>query len=278
MKEEVAGLIVVDDGGSNTVVVTRNVIEIFPSVKGIYGNRTLTQVTSKHDFIVEYKNEKYVLGTLSKFDCEYPLQIFSKSKQHDFFDLSVLTAIHQYGYSSNYLVVSVPVKMHTEEEKQGRIRRLRGSHTLTVNGVTKTFLVADVKVSAESATAYFVDKPSGMTRFLDIGSRTVNFSTSLCIDGNCRMIDTGSGTFFDKGLEALGEGFNAKALADYTCGQLLAKWNSDDVVYLLGGGALNEELVQHIKFYFPNLQVMDDPITASARGMFNLGVIGYGMD
>jgi len=278
MKNDVTGLVVIDDGGSNTVVVTKNGTEVFPSVKGIYGNRTLTQVTSKYDFIVDYRGERFVLGSLAKFDCDYPIQLFSKSKQHDFFDLSVLTAIHQYGYASNYIVVSVPVRMHTDDEKNGRINRLKGSHTISVNGVMKTFLITDVKVTAESTTAYWVKQPKNESFYLDIGSRTVNYSKVINTDGHCRMIDTASGTFFDKGLEALGEDFNTKALADYLCGQLLAKWNPDSKVYLLGGGALNVELVNRIQYYFKNAEVMENALTANAEGMYVLGGIGYGMD
>src|SRR5205085_9273746 len=98
-----SGLISIDDGGSSTCVVTRNGQENFPSVKGLYGNRTLTDVNGKYDYIVDYKGEKYVMGTLAKYDCRYPLQMHTKSKQHIFFDLSVLVSIHQFGFVQNYL-------------------------------------------------------------------------------------------------------------------------------------------------------------------------------
>jgi len=65
-----SGLISVDDGGSSTCVVTRNGQERFPSVKGLYGNRTLTDVSGKYDYIVDYKGERYVMGALAKYDCK----------------------------------------------------------------------------------------------------------------------------------------------------------------------------------------------------------------
>ena len=278
LNSSITGNIVVDDGGSNTVCITKHRVEIFPSVKGIYGNRTLTQVKSKYDFIVEYNNECYVMGSLAAVDCDFPLQMFSKSKQHEFFDLSVLVSIHQYGFYDNRLIISVPVRMHTKEEKQGRINRLLGNHTLKVNGITKSFLISDVKISAESTTAYFINQPLDESHYIDIGSRTVNFSKILNTNGDFRLIDTASGTFFDKGLESLGDAFNAKALADYICGQLLAKWNPNAKVFLLGGGALNEDLVNRIKTYFPNSEVMSNPLTANAEGMFILAGMAYGMD
>lgn len=278
LSNPITGNIVVDDGGSNTVCVTKHRTEIFPSVKGIYGNRTLTQIKSKYDFIVEYEGETYVLGTLAAVDCDFPIRMFSKSKQHEFFDLSVLVSIHQYGFYDNRLIISVPVKMHTEEEKQGRIKRLLGNHTLKVNGITKSFLISDVKVSAESTTPYFINQPSDESHYIDIGSRTINFSKIINMNGDFRLIDTASGTFFDKGLESLGDAFNAKALGDYICGQLLAKWNPDSKVYLLGGGALNQELVDRIKTYFPNSEVMKNPLTANAEGMYILAGMAYGLD
>lgn len=270
--------IVIDDGGSNTKCMTKNGIEVFPSVKGIYGNRTLTQVKSKYDFIVEHNGDKYVAGSLALYDCDFPIKMFSRSKQHEFFDLSVLISVHQYGGYNNRILISVPVEVHTEDEKRGRRRRLLGSHTLTVNGVTKTFLISEVGVSAESTAAYWINQESGESFFIDIGSRTINYCKVVNINGECRLIDTSSGTFFDKGLESLGNAFNAKALADYICGQLMAKWSQDVKVNILGGGALNEELVNRIKTYFPNAVVMDEPLTANVKGMFVLAEVAYGMD
>ena len=270
-----SGLISVDDGGSSTCVVTRNGAERFPSVKGLYGNRTLTETSGKYDYIVDYQGERYVMGTLAKYDCKYPLQMHSKSKQHLFFDLSVLVAIHQFGFASNYLVTSVPISMHNEEEKYGRISRLVGDHTLAVNGKSKTFNIMDVKVAPETAVAFWIKEPQGKARFIDLGSRTIGYATTILDEGITRFIDTESGTINGKGLEALGEDYDQKALADFICGRLLAIWNQADTVYLLGGGALDDSLVNYIKYYFPNSVVLDNPQMANALGMYLLGRVAY---
>lgn len=271
------GLIVVDDGGHSTGVMTKNRQELFPSVKGSYGKRNLTSVTGEHDFIVEYKNEKYVMGTLAQYDNRYPMQMHTSSKQNDFYDLSVLVAIHQYGYLENYLIVPVPIDYHTEEEKNGRIHRLKDEHTLVVNGVSKKFEIADVKVTPETAVAYWIHEPEGKTRYLDLGSRTVGWATTINQNGIVRFIDTESGTFKSEGIDALGENYNPKALADYICGKLLATWNPDDTVSLLGGGALDSALVYYIQTYFNNAYVMDNPQMVNTLGMFNLGGTVYGV-
>lgn len=270
-----SGLISVDDGGNSTCVVTKNGQEKFPSVKGLYGNRTLTDAKGKYDYIVEYKGEKYVMGTLAKYDCRYPIQMHTKSKQHIFFDLSVLVSIHQFGFATNYLVTSVPISMHNEKEKFGRIARLLGEHTIVVNGKSKTFNVMDVKVAPETAVAFWLKEPQGKSRYIDLGSRTIGYATTIHEDGLTRFIDTESGTFLGKGLEALNDDYDQNALADLICGKLMIDWKDSDNVYLLGGGALDEKLVASIKEYFPKSEVLDNPQMANATGMYLLGRVAY---
>jgi plasmid segregation protein ParM len=272
-----SGVIAVDNGGYSTCVVTKEKKDKFPSVKGKYGNRTLTDVSGKYDYIVDYQGERYVMGTLAKYDCQYPLQMHTDTKQHLFFDLSILVAIHQFGYSTNYLVTSVPITMHNDEEKFGIIERLVGDHTITVNGKRKSFNIMDVKVAPETAVAFWLKEPHGKSRYIDLGSRTIGYATTIYEDDVTRFIDTESGTFNGKGLEALEGNYDQKALADYICGRLVSKWKKDDNVYLLGGGALDNDLVNCIRDYFPKSTVLDNPQMANALGMYLLGRVAYNM-
>jgi plasmid segregation protein ParM len=272
-----SGVISVDNGGSSTCIVTKNCKEKFPSVKGLYGNRTLTDISGKHDYIVDYKGQKYVMGTLAKYDCKYPLQMHTDSKQNLFFDLSTLVAIHRFGYSSNYLVTSVPISMHNEDEKMGVVNRLRGEHTITVNDVRKKIVIMDVKVAPETAVAFWINEPEGKNRFIDLGSRTIGYATTVYEDGVTRFIDSESGTFKGKGLEALSEDYNQDALADYICGRLSSSWRSEDKVHLLGGGALDNRLVDSIIRYFPRATILGNPQMANAMGMYLLGRVAYDM-
>lgn len=278
MSETLMGTVAIDDGGSSTCVVLRDRIEKFPSVKGFYGKeRNLTSAQGKYDFVVEYQGERYVAGSLAKYDCALPLQMNTKSKQHLFYDLSVLIAIHQYGYADNHLVVSVPIKMHNTDEKNGRLDRLKGQHTIKVNGYTKTFNISDVRIAPETASAYWINEPKGKSRYIDIGSRTIGYATTVNEDGINRYIDTESGTFWGKGLEALDNQYDPKGLADFICGNLIKSWDRDDSVYLLGGGALDSDLVEQIQNYFPNAVVMDNPQMSNALGMYELGKIAFKM-
>jgi len=272
-----SGVISIDNGGNSTCIVTKDRQEKFPSVKGLYGNRTLTDVSGKHDYIVDYEGEKYVMGTLAKYDCKYPLQMHTETKQHLFFDLSTLVAIHQFGYSINYLVTSVPITMHKDDEKFGIIERLVGDHSISVNGMRKKFQIMDVKVAPETAVAFWVDEPEGKNRFIDLGSRTIGYATTLYEDDINRFIDSESGTFKGKGLEALSDDYNQKALADYICGRLMSIWNRYDDVYLLSGGALDNQLVEEITKYFPKAKTMKNPQMANSIGMYLLGRVAYKM-
>lgn len=272
-----SGVISIDNGGSSTCIVTQKIKEKFPSVKGLYGSRTLTEVSGRYDYIVDYKNEKYVMGTLAKYDCKYPLQMHTDSKQHLFFDLSLLVAIHQFGYSVNYVVTSVPISMHDDKEKFGIVERLIGEHTITVNGHRKTFTIMDLKVAPETAVAFWINEPYGRTRYIDLGSRTIGYATTINEDDEIRFIDTESGTFKGKGLEALNDDYDQTALADYICGRLMSMWSSKDNVLLLGGGALDAELTENIKRYFPKATVMDNPQMANALGMYILGRLAFDM-
>lgn len=272
-----SGVISIDNGGSSTCIVTQKIKEKFPSVKGLYGSRTLTEVSGRYDYIVDYKNEKYVMGTLAKYDCKYPLQMHTDSKQHLFFDLSLLVAIHQFGYSVNYVVTSVPISMHDDKEKFGIVERLIGEHTITVNGHRKTFTIMDLKVAPETAVAFWINEPYGRTRYIDLGSRTIGYATTINEDDEIRFIDTESGTFKGKGLEALNDDYDQTALADYVCGRLMSMWSSKDNVLLLGGGALDAELTENIKRYFPKATVMDNPQMANALGMYILGRLAFDM-
>ena len=274
------GVIGIDNGGSSTCVVTRNTQDWFPSVKSLYGKRTLTTPKGKKDFVVEYKGETYIAGYLAKYDSSMPLQFHSQSKQNLFFDLSVLIAIHQYGYLDNYVVTTCPVDMHIDDEKNGTKHRLVGSHTIKVNGITKTFRISDLKVVPEGAASFWTLEVKGLSRFLDLGSRTINYVSILNDEETTRYLDTQSGTFFAKGTEALDENYNPKGLADFLAGRLFAKgWKeTDEQIYLVGGGSLDSDFVEGIRVYFPNAKIIDDPIMSNASGSYILGRYGYKMD
>jgi plasmid segregation protein ParM len=228
-----------------------------------------------HDYIVEFKAKKYMAGTLAQTESRFPMQMHTRSKQHLFYDLSIMIAIHQFGYDKNYLITSVPISMHQEGEKEGIRKRLVGEWSLVINGIERKFTIEDVKVAPETVSAFWINEREGKTRFLDIGSRTVGYGTTIKEGSIMKYIDSESGTFMGKGLEAT-ETTNFEEFADYLAGKLLALWDDKDKVYLLGGGAKNMIIVHQFKKYFKNAEVMENPQIANAKGMYLLGRNVYG--
>lgn len=268
------GIIAIDNGGSSTNVKTATSFVTFPSEKGeIHHDFRLNRNFGSYDFLMELFGKRYAGGTLAE-EASFPLQMHTESKQHIFYDLSILTAIHRYGFAKNYVVTCVPIFMHTPEEKEGLRNRLCREWHFRLNGETKQFTIEDVAVVPETVTAFWVDTPKGKTRWVDWGSRTVGYGTTINQDENMRFLNKESGTFNKKGLEAVGIDNNprqAEALADFIGGRLLSQWDKDDKVIHLGGGALNQNITFKFSEYFPNSEVMKNPKKANVEGMYILG-------
>ncbi|MBX6362154.1 MAG: hypothetical protein IRZ03_19030, partial [Acidobacterium ailaaui] len=62
---------------------------------------------------------------------------------------------------------------------------------------------------------------------------------------------------------------------DYVAGRLLAKWDENEQVYLIGGGAKNQNIFRMFKEYFPNCAVHKNPQMASVEGMYAFGRYVY---
>ena len=273
-------LLAIDDGGySVNVVYSEHNKVSFPSVKGYVKEETnLLSVTGDLDFIVQYEGKRFVAGELGLYDNPLKLQMHTKSKCNLFFDLSVLIAVFKYGRTVNKVAVSVPIKMYNKDEIEGRKNRLEGSHTLTINDVTKTFYIEEVRVAPESAIAFWVNQDYGKTHYIDLGSRTIGIGTTINENGKYRFIDSESDTLFSVGLQALGDKFTPKSLADYIGGLTLSYLNPNNKVYFIGGGANNPELIAGLREYYPNGVVMQQPEFANAIGMYRLMKGVYGVD
>jgi len=276
------GVVAVDNGGFNTTVVTKNHCVTFPSVKGEYRKRNLISKHGEFDFEVELEGKRYMAGTLAKHECQFPLEIHTDTKQHIFYDLSVLIACHQYGYDENYVILPVPIFMHNEQEKQGIINRLVRNWGISINGEYKEFAIRSVKVAPESVSAFWIHRPNGKSRWLDLGSRHVGFGTVINEgSGNgktIRYVDIESGTF-KKGMNTF-DSDDMESFADFLGGRLKGKphWNTEDKVFVHGGGSCYFlDLIRHLQRHFPNLEVVEDPVTANGRGLYELGKMLYGV-
>jgi plasmid segregation protein ParM len=165
--------------------------------------------------------------------------------------------------------------MHTPNEKEGIKQRLTGTHTITINGETKTFSIENVIVVPETVIAFWIQRRSGITHYVDLGSRTINYGTVYNDNQEMRFIDSQSGTFEHKGLDVLNDLEDYQSLVDYVAGRLLAKWDENEQVYLIGGGAKNQNIFRMFKEYFPNCAVHKNPQMASVEGMYAFGRYVY---
>jgi hypothetical protein len=264
------GVIAIDNGGYSTGVVTSSLQKMFPSAKGEYVEMNMEPTLGQYDYIVELNGRKYLAGSIVQYECDYPLQMHTESKQNLFYDLSILIACHQFGYNTNYVMTCVPISFFTKEEKEGIINRLKGNWVLTVNNQTKSFTIADVKVAPETVTAFWNKKPEGLVRWMDWGSRDLNFGTTLNDGEKMRFINKDSDTFHGKGLEATPTK-DYQMLSDFVAGRLLAKWNPKDKVIHVGGGARNQQIIDSFSKHFPNSEVHEQPQLAVAKGLYFLG-------
>ncbi|PKR82870.1 ParM/StbA family protein [Heyndrickxia camelliae] len=241
----------------------------------------LQQIHGQDDMYFEYQGESGFAGTLALYESEFVGSIMGSTKAHKDTLLRVLIGIHRYStlYNLNEsifdIVVGQPIIMHNHIEKEKIKGMLKGQHTLTVNGITKTFIINRVECAAECATAYWSNPKEGLVRIIDIGGGTVNYSTVL------------NGRFIDKDSDTLTFGVNTtktnnlQALARGISTQLLKKWDQNDKTFLIGGIA--EQMVSHLKNYFPNARVLYpifnrqqiSPIFANAISFYILAVNIY---
>jgi hypothetical protein len=267
------GLVVVDNGGQYTKVKTKDVLDVFPSSKGVLSNQlNLTRSLGKHDYIVEFEGRKYACSDFSD-EADYQLKMFTTSKQHTFFDLSILIACHQYGYDENYVVTCVPVHNFNQDEVMGIKQRLIGEKEIVVNGLRKVVKIKDVVVSAEGTCGFFIHPFKGKVRWVDIGSRTINYITTINKEGKSYFLNKESGTFEKAGFDAknIQSTNDAENLAEYIAGTLLSMWNENDVVVLLGGGANSIGFYSKFKQFFKNTSVINNPQTSNVEGMYLFG-------
>lgn len=264
------GVIAIDNGGHSTGVVTSSLQKMFPSLKGEYSALNMEPTLGQYDYIIDLNGKRYLAGSLAKYECNFPLQMHTESKQNLFYDLSVLIACHQFGYTNNYVMTCVPIDFFTKDEKDGITNRLKGNWVLTVNGNTKSFSIVDVKVSPETVTAFWNKKPEGLVRWMDWGSRDLNYGTTINDGENMKFINRDSGTFHSKGLEAT-DITDYQMLADFVAGRLLAKWDKSDKIIHVGGGAKNQNIIECFSRHFPNSEVHEQPQMATAKGLYILG-------
>lgn len=271
----------IDSGNYAVKICGEHGLMTFNSSIGEARQVNLQQVHGQDDMVFEYEGESGFAGSLAMFESEFGGSIMGSNKMHRDTKLRTLIGIHRYVslYNLNEtefdIVVGQPIINHTYEDKERMKVMLRGSHTIKVNGVEKTFNINRAEIAAECASAYWSNAKSGLVRIIDIGSGTVNYSTVL--DG--RFIDKDSGTL-DFGMNT-NKTTNLNALSRGIVTHVLKKWKATDQVVIVGGIA--ETVQSNLKEYLPNIEVLYpifnqqyvSPIFANAIAFYLIGVNVY---
>lgn len=261
----------IDNGGFSTCVCDGENVYVLPSSKGLYRGRNLVSRHGDSDYVLEVGGEKFLMGTLAD-ESKFQLEMYTDSKAHKFYDLSVLLAVALYGGKENIVMVSVPISQHNDREK-GLLRdRLKGFWELEVNGEKKSFRIEDVLVAPETVSSFWLEQFKGKIRWIDWGSRTVGFGTTINENNVLRFLDLESGTFEKFGMGAREvEEEEVEYLAEFVAGRLLAKWDKNDRVINIGGGVYRQGLIESMQKYFKNSEVVKNPQTYLVKAMYVLG-------
>jgi plasmid segregation protein ParM len=241
----------------------------------------LQQTHGQDDMVFEYEGERGFAGTLALYESEFGGSLMGDTKAHRDTLLRVVIGIHRYTTINNIeetefdIVIGQPISKHISDEKQRIKGMIKGWHTIIVNGIEKSFHIRRVECAAEGVSSFWSNPRGGLVRILDIGSGTVNYSTLL----DQRFIDKDSGTL-SFGVNT-NKSNNLQALSRGIATHVLKKWDSQDKVLVVGG--ISEQIVEHLKTYFPNVEVLypvfnqqySNPIYGNAIAFYFIGVNIY---
>lgn len=268
-----SGIIAIDNGGHETKILSESMESpvVIPSEKTVGFERLkLGSGIGRNDFHVKWNDEWFFCGGLVRQNKKVKITGHEMTKDDDFFILSILLAIFLHGYKNNQVVTSCPISEYNQETEEILKEKLLGEHTLTVNGETKTFDIDDVLLGAETASAFWLNQPHQLVRWIDIGSRTVGYATTMVEDNEAHFIETESGTIDQMGLEATVID-NPKSYARSIAAELNKVWKRNDEMYIIGGGGEDEEIVTAFQNLYPNLRVHERPQLAQVKGLLEFG-------
>ncbi|MGJ9384425.1 ParM/StbA family protein [Salipaludibacillus sp. CF4.18] len=264
-----------DWGNSETKIMCSLGLAKFPSAIGEYQERNLENTHGMYDMVFEYEGRRGFAGTLAQ-ESDFGGSIMGESKAHEDALIRLLLGLHRCGDCEEYqVVVGQPISMHMPAEKNAIKAMVIGKHTITVNEITRTFIVRNCEIAAEGGAAFWSAPVSGKVRIIDIGSATVNCATLVdkrYLNKDSFTLPFGMETIKTDDLDEL-----ARGIYSHTS----KRWKKVDDVYLVGGAA--ESVEAAIKRHYPNAQVMNpvikengaetivNPIFANAVAFYNIG-------
>lgn len=251
----------------------------FSSSIGEYWDRNLENAHGEDDMVFEYQGRKGFAGSLAENESDFGSSIMGDSKAHEDALIRLLLGLHRCGDDLHYkVVVGQPISKHTPEEKAVIKQMIKGKHTITVNGVTRTFWIDECEVAAEGGSAFWSAPVEGKIRIIDVGSGTVNCASL----NNKRYVNKDSFTL-PFGMETI-HTYNMHELSRGIYSSTSKRWSNNDQVYLVGGAA--NDLLEPMRRYYRNVKTMKpvvngatvDPIFANAIGFYQIGRAIYGKE
>jgi plasmid segregation protein ParM len=242
----------------------------------------LQQIHGQDDMYFEYQGETGFAGSLALYESEFGGSIMGDTKAHIDTKLRTIIGIHRYITLYQIedkefdIILGQPISKHNPIEKTKIKEMIKGWHTITVNGVEKSFQIRNIEVAAEGVSSYWSSPQSGLVRILDVGSGTVNYSSVL--EGG-RFLDKDSGTL-PFGVNT-NKTDNLQALSRGIATHVLKKWSPQDKTFVVGGIA--EQILPHLKGYFSNIDILRpiynqqyvNPIYANAVAFYIVAVNIY---
>lgn len=263
--------IVVECGRSSVVTVAHRWVDertkpfILPAFVGEKRQRNITNERLDTEIELVTSFGSFFVGDLARAESHGAGRLMTKSKIHDDTKVLILASVARAvpDGESVVLTTNLPIEQHSAGQKKALANLLRGEHAVVINGTKKRFVIERVNVGAEGAAAYmFLCRGQGGTRrFIDLGSRMMNYATVR----NGRYIDRESGSL-NYGCDTV-KGAN---LVHRVVSDLSAAWaDFNDWTYLLGGGAYKHS--EGLARYFPRLMCAAYPVLTNSFALFEIG-------
>lgn len=278
----------IDAGNYDVKVVSSKGTDRFRSAVGEYRERRIIEKHGDDDMVWEWSGHKGTqkhpnkgfAGTLALAESRHYGSLMGTTKAHEEAYLRVMLAIFR-NTDDKFVRVVVGQPLAGAADKEAMKAALKGRQQVTVNGVTKSFIIDAVEVAMEGCTAFWSAPEPGLIRVVDVGSGTVNLITL----NNKRFVDRESSTL-SHGTETELDGEVDPVSLSRSIGIHARKqWDKQDTVWVVGGSA---EVVQpFLTEFFPNARLLQphvrigestqmvSPAYANAAGLYNIGKVAF---
>lgn len=243
---------------------------VFPSRIIRFDNSKLIRNLGEKDFIVNYEGQKFFIGNLAAREGRVPIQYKNTSKVHFTTLINLLCGLHTLPDERFKIVINTPISNKSEKEVLALKKLVKGKHEFLINGEKRTIFIEDVGVWVEGGAGFFSHPLPGTVQGFDFGSTTTNY---FYFEEH-EFININSDTF-PYGIENSDEfAKNPEAFMEAVYAQLSHVFKPNNKTMVMGGGY--EIMFDYVKHYYQKAFVVNDPIFATAIGLYLLAVEHFG--